>query len=290
MITSAIKGSVELLKALRIALSPVYDRLEAENISVLVIEYFFEISKTQILMDAPFTTLDNEIIDDLNECISRLLKNEPIQHILGETEFFGLSFYVNEFVLIPRPETEELVYWILKDKEGVEQFRLLDLGTGSGCIPIVIKKERLKADINGLELSLEALSVAKDNAERNEVEVNWIQNNILDFTYDPSEKFDVIVSNPPYITNTEKEQMAKNVLDYDPELALFVTDDDPLLFYLKIADYANLHLKSEGILYFEINENFGAETTSMLEAKDFKEIVLRKDLNGKDRMIKAIKK
>ena len=289
MITSAIKGSVELLKVLKQALSPVYDTREAESISVLVIEYFFEMSKTQILMDAPFVELEDELLDNLNECVTRLLKSEPIQHILGETEFYGLPFYVNPDVLIPRSETEELVDWILKDNEGIENLRLLDLGTGSGCIPIAIKKAKKNADIGAIELSHNALDVAKDNADLNEVKIYWIQDNILDFGYNVDKAFDVMVSNPPYITLSEKGEMNKNVLDFDPDLALFVNNKDPLLFYKCIADYANLYLKDEGSLYFEINENFGKEMVAMLEEKNFKEIILRQDLNGKDRMIKALK-
>lgn len=290
MITSAISGSVELLKALKAAISPAYDAREAENISVILIEYFFEMSKTQIIMDPPFTTLDDEILDNLNECVNRLLQHEPIQHILGETEFYGLPFYVNEDVLVPRPETEELVAWILEDHQTNENLRLIDLGTGSGCIPIAIKKDLKKADISGLDLSHNALDVAKDNADLNEVKVYWIQDDILNFSYKVDKPYDVIVSNPPYITLAEKEQMDKNVVDYDPELALFVFDEDPLLFYKKIADYANEHLKIGGCLYFEINEAFGQETVVMLEEKGFENIILKQDLNGKDRMVRACKK
>lgn len=290
MITSAISGSVELLKALKAAISPAYDAREAENISVILIEYFFEMSKTQIIMDAPFTTLDDEILDNLNECVNRLLQHEPIQHILGETEFYGLPFYVNEDVLVPRPETEELVAWVLEDHQTNDNLRLIDLGTGSGCIPIAIKNHLKKADISGLDLSHNALDVAKDNADLNEVKVYWIQDDILNFSYKVDKPYDVIVSNPPYITLAEKEQMDKNVVDYDPELALFVFDEDPLLFYKKIADYANEHLKIGGCLYFEINEAFGQETVVMLEEKGFENILLKQDLNGKDRMVRACKK
>jgi len=290
MITATIKGSAELLKVLKKELSSVYDTREAENISVILIEYFFEMNKTQILMDAPFTLFEEELVDNLNECIERLLKNEPIQHVLGETEFYGLPFYVNSDVLVPRPETEELVTWILEDNVNNTGFRLLDIGTGSGCIAISIKKEKKKADVCGLDLSHDALSVAKDNADLNEVDVYWIQDNILNFTYNIAKPFDVVVSNPPYITLEEKKVMHKNVLDYDPDLALFVYDDDALLFYRHIADYANKHLNTNGVLYFEINENFGKETVQILEEKGYTDIVLKQDLNGKDRMIKAIKK
>ena len=290
MITSRIKGSVELLKVLKQELVAVYDTREAENISVIVIEYFFEMSKTQILMNAPFVELDGELLSNLNECVTRLLENEPIQHILGETEFYGLPFYVNSEVLVPRPETEELVDWVLKDNKGVKNLRFLDLGTGSGCIPIAIKSEMKDADVTGIELSEQSLDVAKDNAELNEVEIRWVQDNILDFRSKVEHPFDVMVSNPPYITLDEKKEMDKNVLDFDPELALFVNNEDPLLFYKCIADYANLHLRSEGVVYFEINENFGKEMVSMLEEKQFKDVVLRQDLNGKDRMVKALRR
>jgi release factor glutamine methyltransferase len=290
MITSAIKGSVELLKILKQTLRETYDQREADNISLILIEYFFEISKTQILMDTPFTKFDHELLDNLNECLSRLSKHEPIQHILGETEFYGLPFYVNKSVLIPRQETEELVDWILRDNESVDNLRLLDLGTGSGCIPISIKKEKENTYIEAIELSEDALSVAKDNAELNQVDIVWIKNNILDLTHNTDIPFDVIVSNPPYITNAEKKSMDKNVLEFDPHLALFVENETPLVFYEKIADYAIHQLTNRGALYFEINEHLGKEMINLLEEKNFTSIELRQDLNGRDRMIKALKK
>lgn len=290
MISSTISGSTELLKTLKDSLQQSYDLREAENISIVLIEYFFEMSKTQILMDAPFSELDKELVDNLNECVKRLLEHEPIQQILGETEFYDLPFYVNEHTLIPRPETEELVHWILEDNKENSEFRLIDIGTGSGCIPISIKKNKPKADIIGLELSHDTLDVAKDNADLNEVDVYWIQDNILNYSYKADRPYDIIVSNPPYITDTEKQLMQKNVLDFEPHLALFVDDKEPLIFYDHIADYAIKHLKTNGSLYFEINEAFGKETIHLLEEKGFYEIELKKDLNDKDRMVKAIKK
>ena len=234
MISSSIKGSKALHKEITNVLTPLYGEREAESLSIILFEYFFEMGRTQIVMDVPFTELDDEIIDNLNECIDGLLNNVPIQHILGETEFYGLPFYVNGDVLIPRQETEELVDWIIKDQKSTPRFSLLDIGTGSGCIPITIKNHYLEASISGLDISDKALEVANDNAELNQVAINWISNDIRkpDFELEP---LDIIVSNPPYITHKEKASMNANVLEHDPHLALFVEDNNPLEFYIAIA-------------------------------------------------------
>lgn len=288
MISSNIAGSLSLHHAIRDTLTAHYGQREAESLSVIMINYFFEMGRTQILMDTPFTALDEEIVTNLNECLKRLLEEEPIQHILGETEFFGRPFYVNNQVLIPRPETEELVDWIIKDQQINQKFDLLDIGTGSGCIAISLKAACQVATITGLDVSKEALEVAKDNAELNEVGVHWVNEDIRTTTYTPK-PLDIIVSNPPYITQKEKADMQANVLDHDPHLALFVEDKQPLEFYIAIANFAHAHLKTNGRLYFEINEHFGQETVEMLKQKGFKEIELKQDLSSKDRMIKAIK-
>ncbi len=244
MISSSIKGSKALHKEIHEALVNKYGEREADSLAIILIEYFFEMGRTQILMDVPFTEFEEEIVENINECIAKLIQNEPIQHILGETEFYGLPFYVNENVLVPRQETEELVDWIIKDQKGVTQFNLLDVGTGSGCIPISIKEEYQEAKIIGLDVSLDALEVAQDNAELNQVSIDWVHDDIRAASYKP-ENLDIIVSNPPYITNKEKKEMDSNVLDYDPHLALFVEDNNPLEFYNAIADFASSILKKE---------------------------------------------
>ena len=201
--------------------------------------------------------------------------------------FYGLSFEVDENVLIPRPETEELVEWILKDnKEG--GLRVLDIGTGSGCIPITLAKFLLHADIASWDISDGALEVARRNCRRNDVKVRLERKDVLQ-TSSSEEQFDIIVSNPPYITEKEKANMSANVLEWEPELALFVPDDSPLLFYRKIAELGRDMLVSGGRLYFEINQEYGRETVDMLAGLGYKNIELRKDLFQNDRMIKAEK-
>ena len=227
--------------------------------------------------------ITTKISDKIINIVKELKTNKPLQYILGETEFYGLKFKVNEQTLIPRPETEELVHWILQE----EFSSALDVGTGSGCIPIVLAKNT-NATISAIDVSEKALTIARENAKVNRVEVNFILQDILKTTILP--KVDLVVSNPPYVMDKEKELMQKNVLDYEPELALFVEDKNPLIFYKKIASLAINFLNKNGKLFFEINEQFGQETIELLSNIGFVDIELKKDINDKDRMIKAIKK
>ena len=226
--------------------------------------------------------ITSEVSDKIKQIIADLKTNKPIQHIIGETEFYELKFNVNEHTLIPRPETEELVKWILQH----EFTSALDIGTGSGCIAIALRKNK-SAEISAIDVSESALLVAKENAKINEVEINFLLQDILKTTTLP--KIDVIISNPPYVLNREKELMLANVLDNEPHLALFVPNNNPLLFYKKIADLAFKSLSKNGLLFFEINERFGKQTVAMLNAIGFVDIELKKDINDKDRMIKAKK-
>ncbi len=287
MITSNINTSSALFKQISKNLTSLYGQREAESLAVIIIEYFFEMGRTQILMDVPFTGMDEEILGNLNECIERLKAQEPIQHILGETEFYGLPFYVSPDVLIPRPETEELVNWVIEECKNKE-LTVLDIGTGSGCIPVVLKKEQPQFNVFGLDVSSEALTVANDNAELNQVDIKLMEHDILSDDM-PEVNVDVIVSNPPYITLDEKQDMKKNVLEFDPSLALFVTNEDPLVFYRVIGSLGLEILSDSGKLFFEINENFGNETVELLQSLGYKEVILKKDLNDKDRMILALK-
>ena len=229
---------------------------------------------------------DKDITSDvsgrLKQIIVELKTNKPIQQIIGETEFYGLKFEVNDQTLIPRPETEELVQWILEHKFT----SALDIGTGSGCIAIALKKNK-DAEITAIDVSESALWVAKENAKINEVEINFLLQDILKTTTLP--KVDVIISNPPYILDMEKKLMLANVLDNEPHLALFVPNNNPLLFYKKIADLAFKSLSKKGLLFFEINEQFGKEIVAILCAIGFVDIKLKKDINDKHRMIKATK-
>lgn len=213
---------------------------------------------------------------------------KPIQYILGETEFYGLPFLVNENTLIPRQETEELVEWIVKEEEKREEGRvkILDIGTGSGCIAISLAKNLSNAKVFAIDVSEKALATAKKNADINNVNVTFLLKNILE-TNDLEQQFDIIVSNPPYVRNLEKAEIKPNVLEYEPHLALFVEDTDALLFYRKIAQLAMKNLNSNGKLYFEINQYLGKETVALLECLELSNVELKKDIYGNDRMISA---
>ena len=222
----------------------------------------------------------------LAEMIRRLQKNEPIQYIIGIESFCGLTFEVDPNVLIPRPETQELVSWIVEECQKEEAIRILDIGTGSGCIPVSLAKQLPRAEVESWDISEGALEVASRNCERNEVKVLLRRKDVLNAA--PEGVFyDVIVSNPPYIADREKVDMEANVLDWEPSLALFVPDDDPLLFYRKIAQLGCEMLKEGGSLYFEINRAYGQETSLMLSELGYNQIELKKDSWGNDRMIKA---
>ncbi|WOK06483.1 peptide chain release factor N(5)-glutamine methyltransferase [Imperialibacter roseus] len=222
----------------------------------------------------------------LDEAVKRLKNEEPVQHVVGYGWFYGRKFFVNKDVLIPRPETEELVHWIINSQKKPTKISLLDIGTGSGCIPISIKLEMPTFQCEGWDVSEPALAVARKNAGRLGAEVHFKQVNILEATIDKG-AFDIIVSNPPYVRVSEKPLMSKNVLAFDPSLALFVGDNDPLIFYKRIATLAKTGLKKEGWLYFEINEAFGPEIKDLLDSLGYSQIELRQDINGKDRMVRG---
>jgi len=274
------------------SLISVYDKQEAISLAWLSISHTFKLERTNYL-----NLKDTEIPVDKYESLFKILEElktgKPLQYVIGETEFFGLNFKVNSSVLIPRPETEELVEWILSDlrisKRALEGIRIIDIGTGSGCIPITIKKNIPEAQLYAIDISQEALDISKKNAVLNQTKINFIQDDILESSNTSlnKEKFQIIVSNPPYVMEAEKQQMLPNVLDYEPHLALFVPNNDPLIFYKTIADFAIKHLDTNGLLYLEINENLGEETINILKEKGLKNIELRQDLRGKDRMIRS---
>lgn len=267
-------------------LSSKYPRQEIESISKLIFEKVLGLSRLQVYLHQ-HETISPANLAQITEIVNRLIQFEPIQYILGETEFYGLPLKVNAAVLIPRPETEELVDWIINNNPPKNPI-ILDIGTGSGCIPIALSKKLPGASVDGWDISGEALMVAKENAELNQVKVNFIDADVLSQGYPAQpQKYDIIVSNPPYVTVSEQLSMLKNVIDYEPHIALFVPDTDPLLFYRAIADIAINQLKPGGKLYFEINEQFGNETADLLSSKGFKNIIVRKDINGKERMLKA---
>lgn len=234
-----------------------------------------------------FSDLSDAQRKKIQDIASRLKKYEPLQYIFGKTEFFGMEFEINPSVLIPRPETEELVEWILLENDSINP-RILDIGTGSGCIAIVLSKKILGAEVHAWDVSSEALSVAKLNAEKNAVEIFFRQVDIMQI-FPADIVFDIIVSNPPYVAENEKQEMEKNVLDFEPPEALFVSDDFPLVFYDRISDIALQKLKKKGKLYFEINRFYGREIVEMLKNKGFSQVELKKDISGNDRMIRARK-
>ena len=239
---------------------------------------------TFFLKDA--VELDNKRELLLDNALSDLKVYRPIQHILGYENFCGLQFEVNGSVLIPRPETQELVAWIADEAQGNEH--ILDIGTGSGCIAISLAQRLKGCRVTAWDISSEALAVARKNSENNGCYVIFAQHDILSYT-PKEERFDIIVSNPPYIKEEEKAIMEANVLNWEPQLALFVPNDTPLLFYRAIAEKALTMLRSGGKLYFEINRAYGKETYAMLQSLGYRDIELRKDFADNDRMIKAIK-
>jgi release factor glutamine methyltransferase len=268
-------------------LASVYDVFEADAITALVLSELTGYSKAK-LKAFPETALTDEQSEKLTIILDQLKTGEPVQYILGHTEFYGLPFQVNANVLIPRPETEELVNWIIESTT-TPALNILDIGTGSGCIAITLKHELKQSVVSAIDISTGALETAKGNADLNQVDVNFIHADILAHeSISLNEKLDIIVSNPPYVTETDKRQMHTNVTDFEPHSALFVPEEDPLLFYNAIADFAVKNLKPDGLLFFEINESYGKETIELLDNKHFNNIELRKDMSGRDRMIKAI--
>ncbi|WP_411894814.1 peptide chain release factor N(5)-glutamine methyltransferase [Winogradskyella sp. A2] len=275
-------------------LDVIYGKNEVENFFFICLEYYLNIPRFQLALN-PELTLTKSETDTFFIVLEALKQQKPIQYILGETEFFGLKIKVNRHVLIPRQETEELVDWIIRNQSFDEHeiLNILDIGTGSGCIAISLAKNLTNANVYALDISNEALKVASINADLNEVEISFTKANILDETSHDSvmsnEEFDIIVSNPPYVRNSEKEEIKPNVLENEPHLALFVDDDDPLIFYRVITAFANKKLKKGGQLYFEINQYLGEETKQLLIDAGFKDIELLEDLNSNLRMLKGIK-
>ena len=265
-------------------LEGIYPKEEIESLTFLIFEKLKGYSRTQFLL-AKDEELSKEEFSEIEKIVARLKNHEPIQYILGMTEFYGLSFYTVPEVLIPRPETEELVQWIIQENK-LSKPSILDIGTGTGCIAISLQKNIPQSTVLACDISPACLETTWRNAKLNVVDISVFEFNIL--TQTPEVDFsnlDIIVSNPPYVCESEKLKMEKNVLDFEPELALFVSDNDPLLFYNRISDFAKTQLKAGGKLYFEINEAFGEECSVMLQQKGFSEVILRKDIHGKDRMI-----
>ena len=270
-------------------LDSLYGQEEVASFFYLLIEHYFHMERF-ILAIQPNVVINKAQETPIFEALSQLKLEKPIQHILGTTTFMDLDFKVSEDVLIPRPETEELVRWILEDlNDSSEPVCILDLGTGSGCIPIALAKNRPNAVIGAVDISMNALRIAKENATVHGVTIHFSQADILNLNTKLERGYDIIVSNPPYVREMEKNEMSANVREYEPEIALFVPDKDPLVFYRGIAKFASAQLSPNGFLYLEINQNLGTEMVALLEQYSFKNIELRKDMYGKDRMLKAVK-
>ncbi len=276
------KTMKQTIKDIRDDLSELYPKEEIDSFIFLIFNHIYSFRKIDLLISPDF---DVSIADKakISDWVDRLKKYEPIQYVLGVTEFYGLKFRVTEDVLIPRQETEELVDLIVKRYRNFAP-KILDIGSGSGCIPIALKKNLPMADIWSCDISPDALSIARENAELNSVDVSFSLFDILSSDDFPATGFEVIVSNPPYVTEREKALMHSNVLDYEPHLALFVTDQEPLLFYNNILKRSKKLLKNDGAIFFEINEAYGLEVKSLLVDNGFDAEIV-KDINGKDRIV-----
>ena len=279
-----MRNSKQLFQDFTDQLTSEEDSGERRAIGLRVFENMFGLSPLQIMAGRPLTPTQDEL-DRLSDIVGRLQQHEPIQYILGEAEFLGRVFKVNNSVLIPRPETEHLVQEILLHSN---LSSMLDIGTGSGCIPITLAVEREKLKVSATDISEEALGVARSNAERLEADVNFFRHDILNEILAVKE-LDVVVSNPPYIAESEKAQMRQNVVDYEPHQALFVPNENPLLFYTAIAKKSFAVLKPSGMLIVEINERLAREVAETFEANRFQSVQILKDLSGKDRVVKGYK-
>lgn len=276
------------LQKIQSELKGLYPETEIRNFGYLIVEKLTGYSRTEIILNKN-TLFSNEQSCLFENFIERLKNFEPIQYILEETEFYGLLFRVNNSVLIPRPETEELVDWIARDNKEKTSLRILDIGTGSGCIAISLKHVFPNAKVSAFDISDDALTVAKKNAEINNLPVEFLKIDILN-PGEINQYWDIIVSNPPYVPEAEKVEIQPNVLNYEPHLALFVPDHDPLLFYRRIAIFAKDHLNRGGQLYFEMHKNTAKAGARLLSETGFEKVELRKDISGNDRMLKAVLK
>ena len=278
----------------KITLKKLYPASEIDTFLFLLLEEYLNFKRIDIVLKSNFN-ISSEVLTLLKSSTKLLQQEIPIQYIIGKTEFYGFPFILNEHVLIPRPETEELVTFILDKVSKLESYhtikkentiKILDIVTGSGCIPIALKKSLPLAEISALEKSNKALRIAKKNTHLNKVDINLIQQDILKTTQ-LNNTYDIIVSNPPYVRESEKKEIKNNVLNNEPHMALFVEDNNPLIFFDKIAELAKNHLTKNGLLFFEINQYLGKETVDLLRLKGFNTIELKKDIFGHDRVIIA---
>lgn len=283
---SRIKTLKEAFQNFQSLIQRNYDIDEARSIAQIVFKEILGYDTIQLILNEN-DLLPASLFEQLDYIAFQLNEHKPIQYIIGHTEFYGLNFEVNENVLIPRPETEELVDWVIKDHKDSKSLKILDIGTGSGCIPISLKFNLPYADVHTIDISTDAIAVAKKNANKNKVDINFIQQDVLAMS-SISDDFDIVISNPPYVLESEKVEMRRNVLDYEPSLALFVSNTDPLIFYRKIIQLVETYSIKPTNLYFEINESYADELIKLLNIQNWQHIELRKDIRGKDRMLKAV--
>jgi len=267
------------------SIQKIYAESEAANIADLLIENISGLSKTDIILKKDFLFSENQVIQFKNAEL-RLLNNEPIQYIINEAWFYGLKFYVDQDVLIPRPETEELIECIISNlKFPIDSLKILDIGSGSGCIPIALKRKLRKAEVWSCDVSEKALAVAKRNAVTLGAEINFLHLNFLNDKETVNlPSFDIIVSNPPYVPERDKSSMQPNVLNYEPRTALFVPDNDALIFYKAIAAFAKKHLNKNGSIFLEIHEEYGNAVKDLFLDEGFLSVEIKKDMQGKDRI------
>ena len=281
-------------------LKTIYPITEIDSFFFLLLEEYLGFRRVDIVLKSDFK-INQQTLNLLQSATKQLEQEVPLQYIIGKTEFYGLPFVVNKHVLIPRPETEELVAWVVsessrfktfntstKQTTETKQLKILDIGTGSGCIPVSLKKQFPFAEISAIDISNDALTVAKKNAVLNNVDIHFILQDILK-TVALDQHYDIIISNPPYVRELEKKELKNNVLKNEPHVALFVENDNPLIFYAKIAELAKNYLNKNGLLFFEINQYLGTETIDLVNKKGLKNIQLKKDMFGNDRIIVASK-
>ncbi len=266
----------------------IYDERENNAIAYILLEYLLNITKSDVIAnkEISYSHLKAEAIE---EAVDRINQGEPVQYITGKTSFMDLTFKVNPSVLIPRPETEELVSYIIKENKEKSNLSILDMGTGSGCIAVSLAHYLQNSQVHAIDISKSALYVAAENAAINKAKINFINDDILNFHDNADLSFDIIVSNPPYVRYSEQKEMRKNVLDYEPKLALFVDDKEALIYYEKIAAFGSKHIKHGGILYLEINEQLSIETAELVKFFGFHDIEIKNDLFEKPRFIRCIK-
>ena len=270
----------------RITLTGLYEVSEVDELIFIAFEHVLKYTREQFLLSKNDNLNQSDLIE-IYDIAKALATGKPIQQILQKAWFYQDEYFVNEHVLIPRPETEELVE-LIKNENTSPNITLLDIGTGSGCIPLALKKLKPSWEIHALDVSLQALDVASLNAQRLNRKIHFHHHDILSDKFKPNQKFDIIVSNPPYITKSESPSLQKQVIEFEPHLALFVENDNPFLFYDKITEFAKQHLNPNGKLYFEINQKYGAAIQTLLIENNFGEVIILKDINQNERMVSGV--